>query len=1086
MNALIDGAIDKSRMVMIILIFALVSGTLTYINIPKEADPEIPVPFVGVTVPLEGVSPEDAERLLVRPSENQLQTIEGLKQIDGTATEGIGQVILEFGVSFDPDQALLDVREKVDLAERDYPADAREPIITEINTALFPVLVINLYGDVPERGLYRIARDLQDDLEALPGVLEANLRGDREEVLEIIVDPVKLENYNISHQQILQTVSANNQLVPAGQIDTGSGSFPIKVPGLIKTAEDAFNLPIQQSGDAVITLADVAEIRRTFKDREVFAQFNGKPAVSIQIVKRSGANILSTIDEVRATLGEAEKSWPESLNSVITSDQSITIESQVGQLQASIVTAVLLVMIIVVAALGLRSALLVGIAIPASFVMAFLLLGMYWLTINLMVMFGMLIAVGILVDGAIVVVEYADRKMAEGLDKVEAYRLAAKRMFWPIVASNATTLAAFIPFLFWDSLVGKFMSYLPLTLIFVLTSSLVMALIFLPVLGSLFGGRAIGEDDTDTSLKALSGAEGDPMKALGWLGRYARFTSQLIARPLLVTLGATLTILAIGVWFAATDHRSELFLDLEPEEVFVFVSGQGSLSAEEEFALVKRVERAVLNTEGIRSVSTRAGTQAGQIQIFDGNGPTDSIGSLLVTLQTKIHGYDGRLAEEALRRNVSNVPGARVEIARREQGPPSGKDVQLSLLGEDPDLLEATALRVRDYLQQDDELRELDDTLPLPGLEYTLEVDRAQAGKFGVDVAQIGAVVQLVTTGVLVGRYRPDDAIDEVDIRVRFPKDARSVEALDRLRISTPDGQVPLAEFVQRVPAPRVSTINRRDGARVLTLRANAVEQGQGAAKVAELKEWLETADIDPSIETRFEGADEDAQEAAAFFVSAAIAALFLMAVILLWEFNNFYHVALTLTAVIISTAGVLIGIQVFLPYISTLMIGTGIVALAGIVVNNNIVLIDTFQRLQASGRTAEEAAIAAAAQRIRPILLTTATTICGLLPMMYQLNVNFREGIVGVGGGAAEWWVQLSTAVVFGLGFSTIMTLIVTPVWLAAPDKMGRFFGRVYSYLRYRFLGRYDLAYDELYSRPKHGPKDEPATDDDLRPAAE
>lgn len=1077
MNALIDGAIEKSRMVMIILIFALVSGTLTYINIPKEADPEIPVPFVGVTVPLEGVSPEDAERLIVRPSETQLQTIEGLEQIDGTAAEGVGQVILEFGLSFDADQALLDVREKIDIAERDYPADAREPVITEVNTALFPVIVINLYGDVPERGLYRIARDLQDDLEALPGVLEAQLQGDREEVLEIVVDPVKLENYNISHQEILQTVSANNQLVPAGQIDTGSGRFPIKVPGLIKTADDAFSLPIQQSGDAVITLADVADIRRTFKDREVYAQFNGKPAVSIQIVKRSGANILSTIDAVRATVTEAQELWPESVNTAITSDQSLTIESQVGQLQASIVTAVLLVMIIVVAALGLRSALLVGIAIPASFVMAFLLIGVYGLTINLMVMFGMLIAVGILVDGAIVVVEYADRKMAEGLDKVEAYRLAAKRMFWPIVASNATTLAAFVPFLFWDSLVGKFMSYLPLTLIFVLTSSLVMALIFLPVLGSLFGGRAGGEDKDAESLRALSGTEGDPLKALGWLGRYARFTGHLVKHPILVTVGACFMIFLIFSWFGATQHRSELFLDLEPEEVIVFVSGQGSLSAQEELEIVQRVEAAALNTKGIRSVSTRSGNLSGGIQVFDSNGPADSIGRLLVTLQTRALGYDGRAAEEALRESIATVPGARVEMLRREQGPPTGKDVQMTLLADDNELLEATAIRIREYLREDSELRELDDTLPLPGLEYTLEVDRAQAGKFGVDVAQIGAVVQLVTTGVLVGRYRPDDAIDELDIRVRFPEDARSVEALDRLRIATPGGQVPLNEFVERIPAPRVSTISRRDGKRIISVRANTVEQGQGAAKVTEIKDWIATANLDPAVEIQFEGADEDAAEAAAFFQTAGLAALFLMAVILLWEFNNFYHVALTLTAVILSTAGVLIGIQVFLPYISILMIGTGVVALAGIVVNNNIVLIDTFQRLRKTGRTAEEAAIAAASQRIRPILLTTATTICGLLPMMYKVNVNFREGIISIGGGSSEWWVQLSTAVVFGLGFSTIMTLIVTPVWLAAPEKMGRWRRRIFS--RSEHLAEEHAAHG-------YGPDREPRPLDDLRPAAE
>lgn len=1076
MNALINGAINKARMVVIILISALIAGTVTYINLPKEAEPDIPVPFVGITILLPGISPEDSERLIVRPLETQLQTIDGIKEITGIAAEGIGQIIVEFETSFDPDQALLDVREKVDLAERDFPDDAEEPIINEISTALFPIMVINLYGDVPERGLYRIALNLQDKLEAHAGVLEANINGDREEVLEIIVDPVKLETYNISYQEILQTVSANNQLVPAGRIDTGAGRFSIKVPGLIKTAEDAFTLPVRQSGDAVVTLSDVADIRRTFKDREVFAQFNGQPAVSIQIVKRTGANILDVVDDVQRTLDEERENWPEALRTVITSDQSIQIESQVGQLQASIMTAIVLVMIIVVAALGLRSAALVGIAIPASFVMAFLLLGTAGLTINTMVMFGMLIAVGILVDGAIVVVEYADRKMAEGHNRTEAYRLAAQRMFWPIVASNATTLAAFIPFLFWDSLVGKFMSYLPITLIFVLASSLVMALIFLPVLGSIFGGRAI-DGETDGNLQALSGDEGDPIEAKGWIGGYARLTQTLIKRPVSVTLGAVLTVVVVFAWFITTPHRSELFLDLEPEEVFVFVSGQGSLSAEEEFQLVTRVEREVLKAPGIRSVSTTSGKAVGAFQPLDDSGPSDTIGSLLVTLQTRQHGYDGRQAEEALREAVGNVKGARAEILRREQGPPSGKDIQLALRSDNSAALYETADRLRTYLENDDELREVDDTRPLPGIEYQLDVNRAQAGKFGVDISQIGAAVQLVTNGVLVGQYRPDDALEEVDIRVRFPKEFRSVEALDHLRIATNAGQVPISNFVTRIPAPRIATINREDGLRVISLRANAIEQGRGPQKVADLREWIAGANLNPNVEILFEGADEDAAEAVAFFKGAVLAALFLMAVILLWEFNNFYHVALTLTAVILSTIGVLVGIQVFLPYISTLMLGTGVVALAGIVVNNNIVLIDTFQRLQESGRSAREAATMAAAQRIRPILLTTATTICGLLPMMFQMNVNFAAGSISFGGGAAEWWVQLSTAVVFGLGFSTIMTLIATPVWLTIPETLGAFINRM--------RGRGDGDAQDLPRRRIFTGR--PAlTPEDLRPAAE
>ncbi|MEM7765939.1 MAG: efflux RND transporter permease subunit [Pseudomonadota bacterium] len=682
---------------------------------------------------------------------------------------------------------------------------------------------------------------------------------------------------------------------------------------------------------------------------------------------------------------------------------------------------------------------MVGLAIPGSFVMEFLMLGVFGYTINMMVMFGMVIAVGILVDGAIVVVEYADRKMAEGLHRREAYAMAGKRMFWPIVASSATTLAAFFPFLFWDSMIGKFMSFLPITLIFVLASSLVMALIFLPVLGSVVGGRGRSEGGDD--LAAVSGVGGDPRDAPGWIGTYARSTATLIRRPWLVTMGAALAIVSIFMWFGATEHRSELFLDVEPEQVYVFVRAQGNLSAAEEFALVSRTAAAISDISGIESMSTTSGSEGSGTLNFDGVAPPpeDTVGRILINFTDREFGFDGRETEQAIRDRLDTLSGVRSEVSKPEQGPPVGKDIQVMLRSNDGDALNRATQQVFDYVNSMDGLREVEDTRPLPGIEYQIRVDRAQAGKFGVDVAEVGAAVQLVTNGILVGRYRPDDALDEVDIRVRLPEDDRSVEALDTLRIGTPQGQVPLSLFVTREAAQKVTKIERRDGKRALFVRANAIEQGAGAAKVQEVREWIATANIDPAVEVGFEGADEDAAEANAFFETAALVSLFLMGIILLWEFNNFFHVFLTLTAVILSTAGVLIGIQVFLPYVSILMVGVGIVALAGIVVNNNIVLIDTFQRLRRDGRTAEEAAIAAAAQRIRPILLTTLTTICGLLPMMFMLNVNFREGSITHGGVTAEWWVPLATSVVFGLGFSTIMALIVTPVWLAAPEKIAR-----------------------------------------------
>ncbi|MEZ6011282.1 MAG: efflux RND transporter permease subunit, partial [Hyphomonas sp.] len=737
MTSIVDGAIGRARMVIAILICAVIAGAATYIGLPKEADPDIPIPYVAITVPLAGVTPEDAERLLVRPIEQEIQSIEGLKTFRGYGSEGAGTLLLEFEIDVDIDQAVLDVKDKVDLAKRFFPQDAREPVIQEFNASQFPVMVVNLYGEAPIRGLNQIAEDLQDKLERDAGILEARIQGQREDVLEIVVDPVKLETYNISYQEIYNVVTANNQLVPAGEIDTGEGSFAVKVPGLIRTAQDALNLPIKRTENAVVTLQDVAEIRRTYKDATGSATFNGKSGLLIEVVKRSGANILDTATFVRQTIEEEQKSWPSSVRATITSDASEQIGEQLGQLQSSIVTAVLLVMIICVAALGWRSALLVGISIPASFVMAFLLLGSFGYTINMMVMFGMVIAVGILVDGAIVVTEYADRKMAEGLNRKEAYALAGKRMFWPVVSSTLTTLAAFVPFLFWNSMPGKFMAYLPITLIFVLTASLAMALIFLPVLGSVMGARP---DGTDEDLAALA-ADADPEQAKGWLGGYVKIVKTMIAHPWLVSGGAILSVIAIFAWFIATPHKTEFFLDVEPEQAYVYVQAQGALSAAEEEALVKRAEAAITGLDGIEAISTRSGKSGGTGVDFGGGNdpPIDTVGRILLDLATDDGVHDGRVTLKHVRERLQAVPGLRFEITAREQGPPSGKDVQVALLSENAAALDDATKRLRAWLESRTDVREIDDTRPLPGIEYRLEVDRAEAGKYNLDIAQIGA-----------------------------------------------------------------------------------------------------------------------------------------------------------------------------------------------------------------------------------------------------------------------------------------------------------------------------------------------------------
>jgi multidrug efflux pump len=1004
---------------------------------------------------LQGVTPEDAERLLVRPIEQEIRAIEGLKTFEGIGAEGAGVVVLEFELTTDIDQAVTEVREKVDMAKRFFPEEAREPIVQEVNAAQFPVLVINLYGQAPERGLYTLAERLEQRLERHPAILEANVLGRREDVLEIVVDPVKLQDYNISIQEIFAVVTANNRLVPAGEIDTGNGSFAVKVPGLIANADDALALPIRRSGDAVITLADVADVRRTYLDATGYATFNGEPALLIEVVKRTGANVLETADIARAAIAAEQKTWPSTMQAKITSDASELIRGQLATLQSAVITAIVLVMIVCVAAVGLRSALLIGIAIPSSFLMAFLMLGAFGYTVNMMVMFGLVISVGILVDGAIIVVEYADRKMAEGLDKKQAFALAGKRMFWPVVGSTLTAMVAFVPFLFWNSLPGKFMAYLPITLIFVLAASLVMALIFLPALGSVFGKHTAGNDE---NLAAVA-AHGDITKAKGILGAYLELVRELIRRPWMVSAGAIALIILIFLWFGARVHKTEFFLDIEPEQAYVFVQAQGALSAAEGASLVKRGEAAIANIDGIEAISTRTGVSQNGFS-FDGVSgiPDDTIGQMLLDLATDDGVHNGNETLEKARAALNGVAGLRYEIKAREQGPPVGKDVQVALLSADGAALGIVAEKVAaefDRLATEKVLRDVDDTMPLPGIEYRLQVDRAEAGKFGVDIAQVGAAVQLLTNGILVGRYRPDDVTDEVDIRVRLPEGERSASALDDLRIATPAGSVPLALFVDRVPAQRVTQINRRDGMRVIDVRANAYEQGTSAAIVADMKTWIVTQNFPASVDVRFEGADEETADAGAFFQGAAIAVLFMMGIILLWEFNNFWQVFLTLTAVVVSTAGVLIGIEVHLPYVSILMIGTGIVALAGIVVNHNIVLIDTFNRLREEGYSAHDAAIGTMGQRMRPVLLTTYTTVLGLLPSMFKMEVHFNTATITFGGAAAEWWVQLSTAIVYGLTFSTLMILFVTPVWLMVPTYVGAW--------QRRMFGRDDTAGDSV-----------------------
>lgn len=1042
---LIDGAIKRRKVVLAVTLIASLFGFFGYLSMPRESNPNIDFPFIAVVVPYPGVSPEDAERLLVRPLETELQTIEGIKEMNAVSRQGMAIVNLEFEADFNKDKALAEVRAKVDLARGKFPPDAEEPIIEEANASGDPIIGVVLSGGAPERTLFQIARGLQDRLESSPGVLEVFLNGGREEVLEVTIDPVRMEAANVTTGELAQLIARNNQLVPAGNLESGAGKFAVKVPGVVERPEDILALPIKKNGDRLITVGDIGDVRRTFKEATFITRFNGEPAFSVEVSKRSGANILDTVKEVRKVVAEEQKRWPETVKVSYIFDESDFIGRTLVVLESGLLIATILVMLIIVATLGIRQGLMVGAAIPACFMLAFLMLNANGVTLNQMVMFGLVLAVGILVDGGIVVVEYADRKMAEGLSKEEAFAAAGKRMFWPVLNGTLTTLCAFLPFLFWNSIPGKFMSFLPMTLFYVLGASIFIALIFTPALGSIFGRKAAV--DAAHLAEIEKSERGDPREMTGFMGWYARTIDYLGKHPGRTCLATLGVIVAVVAGFILEKKPTEFFLQQDPEWVAVYVKARGNLSPQAQDVLVRQVESRLQGLKGVNSIYTRSGTSS------PGGGPNsapnDTVGRMNLDFvdfedRQKL-GIVGKDIANEVRKRVSNIPGIEVEVREPQGGPPTGKDVQVELRSQDPIALNRAADLVKAKFAADPQLYELEDNRTSPGIEWNMAVDREAAGRYGVDVLAVGQAIQFVTGGVLVGRFRPDDADDELDIRVRFPPESRNVAAFDTLKIPTQFGPVPASYFIKLSPAQQVTTIQRRDAQRLVVIQANTIEGVAANQKIAELRPWLEKAGIDASVRWKFTGADEEGQEAAKFFLTAMAVSLFLMAVILLWQFNSYYGVLVTLSAVALSTVGVLLGVVVNIAhtfdYISVIMLGTGVVALAGVVVGHNIVLVDTYYQLRRAGFPADEAAVRSATQRFRPVMLTTLVTVVGLLPLMFQLHPNFHGMHMEYKAPGSEWWVQLSGAVVWGLSFATMLTLILTPVLLAAPKVASRRF---------------------------------------------
>ncbi len=1037
MNHIIDAALDRSRATILILIVILISGSLTYVSIPREDSPDVQIPIIYISMKHEGISPQDAERLLIRPMEKELRSIEGVKEMRSNALQGFASVLLEFTAGFDGDKALQDVREKVDIAKSELPNDTDEPIINEVNLSLFPVVSIILTGDIPERSFINIARGLRDEIEGLSEVLDVEIVGDREEALDVIIDPIILESYGLT-SNIVRIVDDNNKLVAAGALDAQSGRYDVKVPGLIEEFDDLVNLPVKVSEDSKVVLGDIADIRPSYKDPDGFARVNNKPVLVLEVSKRTGENIIDTVAKVKYVVEQVSKTWPAGINVLFAQDKSSSIIDMVTDLQNNIFLAVFLVTVVIIYFIGLRSALFIALAIPGAFLFGILVISFFGVTLNIVVLFALILSIGMLVDNAIVVIEYANRQMIDGTSHTQAYGIAAKRMAWPIIASTVTTLLVFAPLLFWPGIMGQFMKFLPMTLIATLFGSLLMALIFIPSLGKWVGKPdpydALTQNNTNVS------ENGNLENLKGFTGKYVKILKTALTHPRKTIMLIILGMFAIIIAYSILSPGVEFFPKIEPQNASVIIRARGNLSTLEQDKIVRQVESRILDmTDDIKIFYARSGKMEG------GKGdqyPADTIG----IIQLEYHDWDERRKSaeilEEIKQRTSDMAGVIIETREQHGGPGEARDVQIEVSSYNVDLIPPVIRQLRQTMTEIGEFVDVGDSLPIPAIEWEMEVDRAQAAKFGVDINIIGSFIKLVTNGLIATTYRPDNNDDEVDITIRFPEKYRGVEQLDNLRVVTSEGAIPIGSFVKRKAKPKISEVTKVDTVRVYKIEADVPEGVIADRKIQEIKQWLKTADIDPRVNISFKGNEEDKKETQQFLNKAFLLSICAMALVLLLQFNSIYQTLIILSAIVLSTGGVFLGLLVTYKPFGIVMCGVGVIALAGIVVNNNIIFIDTFNYLKKSGMETMEALLRTGAQRLRPILLTAGTTVLGLVPMVTTVNINFISREISVGAPSTQWWEQLSTAIAGGLTFATVLTLFITPCLLMIGET--RFFHHV------------------------------------------
>jgi multidrug efflux pump len=1009
---LTDVSIRNRTTVAVLGLIVVIMGTYSYVTLPREAFPDIPIPHILISTAYEGVSPEDMETSITMKIEKELNGIRGVKEIRSSSAEGLSMIDVEFTPDVRSDVALQRVRDRVDIAKGELSMDAEEPVIKEINFAEFPIMLVSISGDVSPVQLKEIADSLQDVLEAVPGVLKVDVLGTLEPEIRLEFDPDRLATYNLTIPEILALIPSENVNISAGGLETAGTKFNVRIPAELVTAEDVDHLLLTVRGGKPIYLADVADVRATFKDRSTYSRLNGTANVTLSIQKRVGANVVQVSDYIKAVINRAHEQVPGAVEFDVTFDMSKYIRNMVADLENNMASGLVLVVGILILFLGWRTSMIVSLIIPISMLASFFLLQMLGYTLNMIVLFSLMLGLGMLVDSAIVIVENIYRHMELGRSRMEAAIIGTREVAWPVIASTLTNIAAFVPLAFWPGIMGDFMKYLPITVMIVLGSSLFVALVFNPTFCSVFAGSA------------------PPRKAHEhWFIRgYRRIQSMGLGHPVITLFLAVCLLIGLAVLYAKAGKGTEFFPQGDPERAFISVRAPQGTNIRETDRIVRLIESRIEPYKPwIKHVVTNVGSASAGLDIMASAG-----GPHLANISLIFYDFTERQRPSSeiiagIRNDIADIAGAEIKVEKEEEGPPTGAPVTVRIIGEDFKTLEQLSEQARRMIADVPNLVNLQADLEATRPELAFTVNRRVAMLLGVNTAIVGNFLKMAIFGSKVGTYRQYN--DEYDISVRLPlADRVNIDDLARLQIPNATGKaVPLSSLGTFGYRGGFGTINRVDQKRVVTLTADA-EGRLSSAVLVDVQRKLAKFELPNGYEISYAGEKEQEDEARAFLGKAFVIVLLLVTLVLVAEFNSLMVTLIIMTTVILSLIGALLGLVVCgLPF-GIIMTGIGIISLAGVVVNNGIVLLDYTRQLQQKGMDLVHATVEAGVTRLRPVLLSAATNFIGLIPMAIGVSYDFHTFTWATKSESTQWWRNMAIVVIFGLSFATVLTLVVVP----------------------------------------------------------